>query len=118
MFCEENYSVRIVETTTVIVAVLRDPDTIPKYRRWTRSSAECYRRGCQCHATEHFNECQNLQYCSAPHAQFIMKNVVRKMVQDLGTDRISSDLQKAIEEEDYDWIIDSEMPEVQRYMEG
>lgn len=47
-----------------------------------------------------------------------MKNVVRKMVQDLGTDRISSDLQKAIEEEDYDWIIDSEMPEVQRYMEG
>ena len=100
MFCQK---IRI-EYTGIVVQYTAEWK-VPKYRRWTKATADCYRRGCRCGITENFDECPNLKYCTAEHANFIIKEVVRRMVAELGTERIESDLQRALEEEDADLFL-------------
>lgn len=95
MFCQK---IRIEYTGIVILQ--KQEWYVPKYRRWTKTAADCYRRGCRCGATDMNEECPDLKYCSTEHANFKLKEVVRRMVAELGTERIESDLQRALEEED------------------
>lgn len=80
--------------------------SVPKYRRWTKTTADCYKRGCRCGATDMNDECPDLKYCITEHVNFRLKEVVRRMVAELGTERIESDLQRALEEaEDADLFL-------------
>jgi len=100
MFCQK----KLVKRTR-IVTIFSGARTVPRYYRWTQTAADCYKRGCRCGATDINDECPDLKYCSEPHINFKLKEVVRRMVAELGTDRIESDLQRALEEANADLFL-------------
>lgn len=59
---------------------------IPEYRGWTFAATECYIRGCRCSSFDEFNDCVYKRYCSQEGVNYVMKNVVRKLVRDYGAE--------------------------------
>ena len=73
------------------------PDGLPKYRRWTLTSVECYLRGCRCGEYKDKEKCILFPYCSEKGVDFVLKQVVLKLVREIGIHRILTDLQSANE---------------------
>ena len=61
---------------------------LPKVRRWTVAAANCYLRRLQCEG------CVHKPYCENARPAFIMRQIVRKLIRELGTEGITETMQE------------------------